>query len=217
VLQKCLQQQLPARLGFRFFQLVMAVALKQALLPNLTSKPTAYDPDYDRFDHALLGQLGFRALQEQPSYDVAGSGAALLYMPCCPRELYAAVLVSCVPVAQCCVTGLIYACMLLLPESFGQSVTASVDTILPAIYAAAWCVVLCCTFLYDPAQLHDEGSLDADQQPLCHNMGQLQLVTPLAMRVSLLLCHACRQRTTVTCSSCPSLAPPCAPWQTRKH
>jgi hypothetical protein len=108
-------QQQPARLGFRFFQLVMAVALKQALLPNLSSQPTAYDPDYDQFDRALLGQLGFRALQEQPSYDVAGSGAALLYMPCCPRELYAAVLVS-VRVVQCSVTGLIYAYMLLLPE-----------------------------------------------------------------------------------------------------
>jgi hypothetical protein len=84
----------PPRLGFRFFQLVIAVALQQTLLPNLTSQPSAYDPDYDQFDLALLRQLGFRALQEQPSYDVAGSGAALLYMPCCPRELYAAVLVS---------------------------------------------------------------------------------------------------------------------------
>jgi hypothetical protein len=72
----------------------MAVALKQALLLNLTSQPIVYDPDYDQFDHALLSQLGFRALQEEPSYDVTGSGAALLYMPCCPRELYATVLVS---------------------------------------------------------------------------------------------------------------------------
>jgi hypothetical protein len=91
-----MQLQLPpARLGFRFFQLAVAAALQQSLLPGLTSQPTAYDPDYDDFDRALLSQLGFKALKEEPSYDIASSGAALLYMPCCPRELYTAVLVSC--------------------------------------------------------------------------------------------------------------------------
>lgn len=84
----------PARLGFRLFQLALAVALHQALLPGLASAPAAYDPDYDSFDRALLRELGFEVLADEPSYGVAGSGPALLYMPCCPRELYAAVLVS---------------------------------------------------------------------------------------------------------------------------
>ncbi|WIA28459.1 hypothetical protein OEZ86_011003 [Tetradesmus obliquus] len=84
----------PARLGFRLFQLALAVALHQALLPGLASAPAAYDPDYDSFDRALLRELGFEVLADEPSYGVAGSGPALLYMPCCPRELYAAVLAA---------------------------------------------------------------------------------------------------------------------------
>jgi hypothetical protein len=72
----------------------MAVALQQSLLPGLIDQPTAYDPDYDQFEHALLGELGFKVLKDEPSYDVASRNAALLYMPCCPRELYPAVLVS---------------------------------------------------------------------------------------------------------------------------
>ncbi|WIA08397.1 hypothetical protein OEZ85_007836 [Tetradesmus obliquus] len=84
----------PARLGFRFFQLALAVALQQSLLPGLASAPAAYDPEYDSFDHALLRELGFEVLADEPGFGVAHSGPALLYMPCCPRELYAAVLAA---------------------------------------------------------------------------------------------------------------------------
>ena len=72
-------------------QLALAVALHRHMLPGLTSKPLAFDPDFDQGDVALLNSLGFDVAAAEPSHAVRGP--TLLYMPCCPRQLYSDVLV----------------------------------------------------------------------------------------------------------------------------
>jgi hypothetical protein len=62
------------------------------MLPGLTSKPLAYDPEFDAADVELLGSLGFVVPSNEPS--LAVTGPTLFYMPCCPRQLYSDVLVS---------------------------------------------------------------------------------------------------------------------------
>lgn len=73
---------------------MLAKALQETLLPGLTSPPAAFDPDFEPFDHELLGALGFQVLTQEPHHTIAAGIQTLLYMPCCPRELYGVVLVS---------------------------------------------------------------------------------------------------------------------------
>jgi hypothetical protein len=73
-------------------QLSLAVALHQQMLPGLTCRPTAFDPEFEPADVELLDSLGFTVPPSQPSLTVTGH--TLLYMPCCPRQLYSDVLVS---------------------------------------------------------------------------------------------------------------------------
>jgi hypothetical protein len=74
---------------------VLATALHQALLTGLHSPPLAWDPAFGQFDRQLLATLGFAAPEEAPDLALPnGVGAALFYMPCCPRELYGELLVS---------------------------------------------------------------------------------------------------------------------------
>lgn len=84
--------QSSSRLSFRLFQLVLAVALWRHMLPGLAHKPTAYDPEFDDFDRQLLTSLGFQVLDQEPPHIV--TARTLMYMPCCPRQLYSQVLVS---------------------------------------------------------------------------------------------------------------------------
>jgi hypothetical protein len=72
-------------------QLTLAVALVQHLLPGLSTKPAAFDPDFEPEDVELLEGLGFAVPASPPSHTAAGP--TLLYMPCCPRDLYSDVLV----------------------------------------------------------------------------------------------------------------------------
>lgn len=72
-------------------QLTLAVAVVQHVLPGLGSKPVAFDPEFEPEDVELLKGLGFAVPISQPSHTAAGP--TLLYMPCCPRDLYSDVLV----------------------------------------------------------------------------------------------------------------------------
>jgi hypothetical protein len=76
-------------------QLSLAVALQQQMLPGLTRKPTVFDPEFEPADIELLDSLGFVVPPNEPSLTV--TGPTLLYMPCCPRQLYSDVLVSWLP------------------------------------------------------------------------------------------------------------------------
>lgn len=87
-----LQNARSSRLGFRLMQLSLAVALQQHMLPGLTIKPTAYDPEFEPADVELLDSLGFTVPACEPNHMV--TAPTLLYMPCCPRQLYSDVLVS---------------------------------------------------------------------------------------------------------------------------
>eukprot|EP00879_Flechtneria_rotunda_P009819 GHRR01010269.1.p1 GENE.GHRR01010269.1~~GHRR01010269.1.p1 ORF type:complete len:411 (+),score=124.71 GHRR01010269.1:983-2215(+) len=79
-----------SRLHFRLFQLALATALHRHLLPSSQQQPGAWDPDFDSFDAELLTSLGFRVATSHTSLPV--SCPTLLYMPCCPRDLYSQVL-----------------------------------------------------------------------------------------------------------------------------
>lgn len=93
----------PARLAYRLQQLVVATALATSTglihASGPGARPLATDPDFDAFDVELLNSLGFRA-HSGPADPLAllpqGGGPrsrTLLYMPCCPRELYTDMLV----------------------------------------------------------------------------------------------------------------------------
>lgn len=80
-----------SRLGFRLMQLTLAVALRQQLLPGLSSRPAAFDPEFEPADIQLLQGLGWTVPDGEPSH--VATGPTLYYMPCCPRQLYSDVLV----------------------------------------------------------------------------------------------------------------------------
>lgn len=83
-----------SRLGYRLMQLAWVLLLRDTLLPGLAAPPVLFDPAFDSFDRQLLQQLGCEVLEQDCGCAWPVSCPTLVYMPCCSRELYSALLVS---------------------------------------------------------------------------------------------------------------------------
>ena len=93
------------RAPYRLFQLALSLAVAEKLRAlGCTALSTTYcDPEYDALDVELIAALGGRVVGVQNSVAAAQQGETvaeasghgghmLLYMPCCPRQLYGEVI-----------------------------------------------------------------------------------------------------------------------------
>lgn len=83
-----------SRLGMRLFQTALVLIVQQELLPGLTSPPMVFDPEFDQFDCQVLESLGMKVSSTADGCRHGRvSSPTLVYMPCCPRDLYDDILV----------------------------------------------------------------------------------------------------------------------------